>query len=116
MLWSSSLGRNGISERRRSSEQQAGASCRRLINIPHQWGSSRCTAVRDAAPRAAAEPERVLEHHSPGAGRGQLLSVRVQTEEKQGLGEPDWSETMVVAACIQGDLQAFPQFRLSSKF
>lgn len=116
MVWSSSLGRNGISERRRSLEQQAEASCRSLMNIPPQRGSSRCTAVRDVAPWAAAEPERVLERQSPRAGRGQLLSVWVQTEEQTGLGEPDWSETMVAAACVRGDLQAFPQFRLSSKF
>lgn len=58
----------------------------------------------------------MLERHSPGAGRGQLLSVRGQMEEQKGLRELDWSETTVVAACVRGDLQAFPQFRLSSKF
>lgn len=50
----------------------------------------------------------MLGRHSPGAGRGQLLSVRVQTEEKQGLGEPDWSETMVVVHAFGVIYRPFP--------
>lgn len=85
MLWSSSLGRNGISESTHSSEQQAEASCRSLINIPHQRGSSPCTAVRDdVAPGAAAEPERVPERHSRGQGGDNFRVCGYKRRSKRG--------------------------------